>query len=225
MKGNFMKEPTPLLRLIAKKHPIYRHKISNDADQPKSASINFPQQTFFFDFQEITPGFNVARFQNPFHELACEFILELKEIFLPSEDEEKESFLQPVLVCDFPSIDTRRFLQKVLWDEYLQGMILIQFQLKILEQILLFGEDKCSSLLFLTFNEANQDYLEIYERFIISEGQFGENIEIAISTDASVYDDLVDFMEEVNHKFRQTLWSEQRTNLIYRQYLKSEAFI
>ncbi|MBX9804825.1 MAG: hypothetical protein K2Y18_03610 [Alphaproteobacteria bacterium] len=220
-----------MLRLIAKESPIsiYRHNVSKYAEKTKSSSIHSLQQPFLFDFQEISSGIYVARFLDTFHELSCDFALEVRDVLIPSGDEYEEPYLQPVLVGEFPLLDTRRFQQKVLWDEYLQGMALIQFQLKILEQLLLFCEDKFATHLLLTFNDVNQDYLEIYQRFIISEEQIlcahNEKTEIAIPTDVTVYDDLIDFIEEVDHKFRQTLWSEHRTNSIYRHYLKSEAIV
>jgi len=192
-------------------------------------STQSSHHSFLWDFQEISSGIYIARFQDTFHELSCEFTLELKESFVPSEDETEESFIQPVLVGNFPSIDIQRFQQKILWDEYLQGMILIKFQLKILEKLLLFCEDKKAPYLFLTFNEANQDYLEIYQCFIISEEENlstdGELTEITIPSDVSVYDDLIDLTNEVDHKFRKTLWGEQRVNPTFRHYLKSHAIL
>lgn len=193
------------------------------------ASTRSPQHSFLWDFQEISSGIYIVRFQDNFHELSCEFSLELKESFVPSEDETEESFIQPVLVGNFPSINIQRFQQKIFWDEHLQGMILIQFQLKVLEQLLLFCEDKQAPYLLLTFNETNQDYLEIYQCFIVSEEEVlstgAELTEITIPSDVSVYDDLIDLMEEVDHKFRKTLWREQGVNPIYREYLKSGTLI
>jgi hypothetical protein len=193
------------------------------------ASTQSLQHSFLWDFQEISSGIYIVRFQDTFHELSCEFSLELKESFVPSEDETKENFIQPVLVGNFPSIDIQRLQQKMLWDEYLYGTLLIQFQLKILEQLILLCEDKNATQLFLTFNETNQDYLEIYRRFLISEEEIisnhAEQTEIAIPTDVSVYDELIDFMEEIDHKFRQILWREQRENPLYRRFLKSEALV
>lgn len=216
-----------MLKLIPKSpQPLYQgnaiQMIENKIPVPKGPS----QHSFLWDFQEISSGIYIVRFQDTFHELSCEFALELKESFVPSEGETEGSFIQPVLVGNFPSIDIQRFQQKILWDEYLQGMILIQFQLKILEKLLLFCENKQASYLLLTFNEANKDYLEIYQCFIISEEEIlstdGEQTEITIPSDVSAYDNLIDLIEEVDHKFRKTLWREQRVNPIYRHYLKSQ---
>ena len=214
-----------MLRLIAKESPIYRHELSNKAEIPIYALTQSPKQSFLWDFQEISLGIFIARFRDTFHELFFEITLELKDSLLASDDEEQ--YIERILVGNFHSVDVQRLQQKVHWDEYLQGMILIQFQLKILEQLLLFCEEKHTTYLFLIFNEANQDYIEIYQRFIISKEEIlsnhGEKIRISLPTDVSVYDELIDFMEEVDQSFRQTLWTEQRNNPIYREYLKSEA--
>ena len=71
--------------------------------------------------------------------------------------------------------------------------------------------------------------ITLYQCFIISEegvlSTEGEQIEITIPSDVSVYDDLIDLINDVDHKFRKTLWPEQRVNPTYRYYLKSGALI
>lgn len=218
-----------MLRLIAKESPVCSHKMSNSIEEPKSDSIQSPQHSFLWNFRKLSSGIYLARFKDTLHELFCEITLEVKESFIPYENQEKDGHLDFILVAAFPSIDIQCLQQKVLWDEYLYGTLFIQFQLKILEQFILFCEDKNAMQLFITFNEANQDYLEIYRRFLISEEEIlsnlGEQIEITIPTDVNIYDELIDFMEEIDHSFRQTLWREQRVNPTYRFYLKSEALI
>lgn len=218
-----------MLRLITKESPLYRHELFDKVQKSMSASTQSPHNSFLWDFQEISWGIFILRVQDTFHELACEFTLELKESFVPSGGENEEGFIKPVLVAHFPSIDSQRFQQRILWDEYLHGMIFITFQLNILEKLLLFCESKHAAYLFLSFHETNLDYLEIFQRFIISQEEVfsaeGELLEIAIPSSVSVYDDLIDLMEEIDHKFRQTLWREQRTNPTYRQYLKSGVLI
>lgn len=216
-----------MLRLIPNSsQPVYKghscQMIENKIPAPKGPL----QNSFLWDFQEISPGIYIARFQDTFHELSCKVALELKESFIPSGGQER-GYFELILAADFPSIDIQLLQQKALWDEYLYGTLLIQFQLKVLEQLLLFCEDRDATHIFLSFNEANHDYIEIYQRFIISEEEIPSNhrekIEIIIPTDVSIYDELIDFMEEIDHSFRHTLWREKGVNSIYRQYLKSEA--
>jgi hypothetical protein len=50
-----------------------------------------------------------------------------------------------------------------------------------------------------------------------------EQTEIVIPTDVETYEEVVDFMNEVEKQFRKTLWREQTVNLAFREYLKGHA--
>jgi hypothetical protein len=104
---------------------------------------------------------------------------------------------------------------------------MFQFQLKILEQLYLFCEWKEAVKLVLTTHDANLDYLEIYSRFFVSEEQvampMGERTRIVIPTDVDIYDEIVDFMDELDKDFCKTLWRDQKENPAFREYLKSNA--
>jgi hypothetical protein len=124
----------------------------------------------------------------------------------------------------------QKFNAKVGFDAYLQGVVIFQFQLKILEQLLLFCGEKASVNLILTVNDANLDYLDyldIYSRFITSAKKVTsakeEQTESVIPTDVETYEEVVDFMNEVEKQFRKTLWREQTVNLAFREYLKGHA--
>ena len=100
---------------------------------------------------------------------------------------------------------------------------MVQFQLKILEQLLLFCEEKDAVNLTLTFNETDLDYLEIYRRFFAFEEEVttarGVQTKIVIQADVETYDDVIDFMDDVDTDLRQTLWHGQRMNPVFRKYL------
>lgn len=162
------------------------------------------------------------------HQLLCEMTLKLKETFVSvDEEEEGEGFLASVVTCHFPSINVQKFNAKVGFDAYLQGVVIFQFQLKILEQLLLFCGEKASVNLILTVNDATLDYLDIYSPFITSAKKVTsakeEQTEIVIPTDVETYEEVVDFMNEVEKQFRKTLWREQTVNLAFREYLKGHA--
>ena len=219
-----------MLRLITKNSPPTYEQFTPQYNEKKTPQFNCSiKEPFLFDFREISPGIYIARFRDSFHELACEITLELKSVLTLSGDHREDGYFEPVLAGDFPYIETQRLQKKVLGNDYLHHMTLLQFQLKILEQILLFCDEKDASSLILNFNEANLDYLEIYDQFITSQDETisdrGEQTEAVIATDVTIYDELIDFIDKVDRDFQRTLWREQRNNPILRQYLKSQAAI
>lgn len=183
---------------------------------------------FLFTFQETSPRLYVFNFQDRAHGLSCALTLERQESFRCFGDETEEGHhFVPLMACDFPYINGQRLKGKVLGDEYLEGIAMLRFQLKILEELLLFCDDKEAAYLILNFNEINLDYLEIYQQFLISEEDVptarGTQTEIVIATDLETYDEVIDFMDDVDKKFRQALWRDQKTNPAFRQYLKALA--
>jgi hypothetical protein len=112
---------------------------------------------------------------------------------------------------------------KVMENHYLQGIIMYQFQLRILEQLLLFCEGQDAANLTINIHDNDIDYLEIYRRFFVSEEKVitarGEQTQIVIPTDIETYDGVLDFMDEIYRNFRQSLWREQRTNPAFQKYL------
>lgn len=215
-----------MLRLISKdSHRLSQDVLSQGLETKLATLKSSPQHSFLYDFQEFSPNLYVFRAKDLYHELACEMTLERQESFAYSDEaSEEEDYLIPIMSCNFPSINVQRFNEKVCWDQYLQGILMFQFQLKILEQLFLFCEDKDAVNLILTFNDADLDYLEVYRRFFISEEQVmtarGEQTEIVIPTDVETYDELVDFMDKVDRDFRRTLWRDQKVNSAFREYLK-----
>lgn len=187
------------------------------------------QCSLLWDFQEISNGIFRSNFHDQPNQLTCTMTLELLECFVPDSASAAGGIFELSLSSDFPSIDIQRLCQIVSWDEYLYAMLLIQFQLNILEQLLLFCEKVNATHLILNLNETNQDYLEIYERFVCSQAKRvsprGSYVSICIPTDANTYDALLDFMDDIQIKFKQTLWQEQKHKPIYRQFIKTQALL
>ena len=204
--------------------PHHGSGLSHEFETKPTPQTSPLQKTFLADFQPFSKNLYVFRAQDFDHQLVCEMTLELKEAMTWSGEEgDEEECLMPILSCNFPRIDTRRFNEKVFWDEYLQGMLMVQFQLKVLEQLFLFCEEKGAVNLMLTFNETNLDYLEIFQRFIVSEEQVSVAAEeltiVGIPTHVENYDAVVDFMDDLDKNLYQTMWRDQKINATFRNYL------
>jgi hypothetical protein len=104
-----------------------------------------------------------------------------------------------------------------------------QFQLNLLEQLLLFCDEKEAVKLVLNVYNAELDYLEIYSRFFVAEERVvteqGERTQVTIPTDVHTYDEIIDFMDELGQNFRKVLWREQNNNPIIRQYLQRHSVL
>lgn len=220
-----------MLRLISKAAPSSQSRIFRAINEKPSVQFNdSSQESFLFNIHEISQNLYKMRFHDLSHQLYCEITVELKSsLMYGDEPYEEDGTLEVVIAGDFPAISLQGLNQIIHGNEYLQGMILIKFQLKILEQLLLFAENKDASYLFLNFNEANLDYVEIYQRFIISQESIllarGEQIEIVMPTDVGTYDELIEFMDELEQDFQQSLWRDQKSDPIIRKYLKSQALL
>jgi hypothetical protein len=75
-----------------------------------------------------------------------------------------------VVLCHFPNILTEQLNEFIEEDETLHGMIMVQFQMKILEQLLLFSSDHEALSLFIhTENTSEGHALGIYRKSAIYE--------------------------------------------------------
>jgi len=188
--------------------------------------------SFLVHTQEFSPNLHIFITKDYTHELLCEMTLEVKEIFVSMEEEgEGGGYLAPIVACSFPPISLQKLNEKTSFDGYLQELLMGQFQLKVLEQLLLFCEQKDAASLMLTLNDtvndADLDYLKFYRRFLVSEDQVttprGEETQIMIPADVGTYDSVVDFMDKIDREFRCALWRGQSINPAFRDYLKSTA--
>jgi len=195
--------------------------------ETKPVSLN---DSFLVDFQEFSPNLYVFMAKDYTHELLCKMNLEVKEILPLLEEEGKGGgYLAPVVACSFPSLSLEKLNEKTGFDGYLQELLLGQFYLKILEQLLLFCEERSAVYLTLIMSDADLGYLKFYRRFLVSEEQVatsrGEETQIMVPTDVETYDNIVDFMDKINREFRCALWRGQSINPAFREYLKSNACV
>jgi len=198
--------------------------------QGLEANLATLSDSFLVHTQEFSPNLHVFRAKDYTHQLLCEMTLEVKEVFVSLEEEgEGVGYLTPVVACSFPPISLQKLNEKTSFDGYLQELLMGQFQLKVLEQLLLFCEQKDAANLMLTLNdpvnEADLDYLKFYRRFLVSEDQVttprGEETQIMIPTDVGTYDQVIDFMDKIDREFRCALWRGQSINPAFRAYLKT----
>lgn len=178
---------------------------------------------FLFNFQQTSHNLYFFSAFDSDHGLACKMNVELKESYIDPQEGGEGNYLVPVAFCNFPNIDMRQLAEKVGWDDYLHVSIMIQFQLEILEQLLLFCGEKGATQLVLTISEVSYDDLEIYRHFAFSEVQVmtaeREQTEIAISSGVETYDEVVEFTDEFDADFRKDLWRNQKNNPLFRRYL------
>ncbi len=156
--------------------------------------------------------------KDPSHYLACTLALELEEGL--EEDEEGK------VICHFPPIQDEPLNKLVMEDETLFGLILVQFQMRVMEQLLLFCSEQCASELTLYMDHDQAEKFGIYESFRTHQGKAltfnGEQTEMVMPADPETFDAWVDFMDKTSRDFRQTLWKDQKENPVIRFYLKSD---
>ena len=214
-----------------KKHSHLRLVVSNP--EPMLAQ----EEDLFQDGPDV--GFTVKFYKegvcdvlkacDHFHRLRCRMLLEI-------DDQEAHGKIPPSrsVICNFPHIlgkDYNEFEElnnHTKGGEDLFGMILIQFQMKLLEQMLLFASDHDASTLVIHTNNAEEsDALGLYQRLAAYVDKVptdsGAREQLVIPINQKTFDKLIDLIDEVNQKFRRGLWREQRNNLFIRRYLKRDA--
>ncbi|MGV8949170.1 MAG: hypothetical protein ACOH2E_07415 [Candidatus Paracaedibacter sp.] len=158
---------------------------------------------------------------DPSHYLSCDLILEIRE----SGD---ESAFGDV-ICHFPTIQDE-YLKAFVWDDAtLISFILVQFYIKILEQLLLFCANHNALKLIIHANPLEAGPLEVYQDFIVHTDQVltpqGRKTALVIPTDRVAHGKLTDYMEQIGKDFCGILREDQYSNPIIHQYLKLDKFI
>ena len=129
------------------------------------------------------------------------------------------------MICHFPNISDEKLNDYVWGNETLLGMILIQFQMKIMEQLLTFCENQYASSLVVYADDTEADSLGIYREFLFTDGyslpRVVDNPKIIIPINEQTNQKWAEYRTKVDSQFRQTLWREQRLNPAIRQYLKT----
>jgi len=218
-----------MLKLVVNNtQPLYEK--APQGNGAKVSSLTSPlQNPHPLNFRRLSEKLYAFSHHDLDHRLDCTMNVDLRESYVYTEEgaTEEEKYLVPMAFCNFPNIDIRRLREEVSWDDYLLGSIMVQFQLKTLEQLLLFCEEKDATYLALTINDANYDDLEIYRHFATSANRVGtidgEQTEIVIPTDVETYDEIIDFMDEFGEDFQKTLWRNQKMNPVFRKYLLEHA--
>jgi hypothetical protein len=200
----------------------------NTLSQGPAAKLPSLGNSFLVHFQEFSPNLHIFRVKDYTHDLLCEMTLEVKELLVPfAEESEEEACLSRAVSCGFSNFNLQNMSEKTGLDVYLQDLLIGQFQLKILEQLLLFCEQENATNLILMVSDPDLDSVQIYSRFFASEKRVetekGEMTEIVIPTHGGTYDSIIDFMEKIDREFRCALWRGQSINPAFRAYLKSNA--
>ncbi len=159
---------------------------------------------------------------DPSHHLNCELLL---ETLANEQENEYENSLEPkIVICHYPIIPDDDLNHYVWEDETLLGITLIQFQMKLMEQLLLFCTNHNASQLKIYADDGQEETLGIYREYLYANGsnldRSGDNAQIIMPMCQQVSQDWLSFMNKVTLDFRQTLWRDQRTNPAIRHYLK-----
>lgn len=203
---NTLEEKSSHLRLVVSNpNPLQQAPASS---QPASSNTGFTVKV-----KKRGSDLYEMKIQDPLHEMECDLILEIEK-----------SRRKTTIVCHFPVIlnDSNKFLDE---DEALYGIIAIQFQMNVLEQLFIFCIDHAASQLIIYMDDDQAEGFGIYQDFLIhcdeTRTKNGEKTEMIIPTDQETFDKWRSFMAETSHEFEQDLWREQRFNPAIRRYLKS----
>jgi hypothetical protein len=202
------------LRLVVSNpspHPSQKTTITDTSDS----------SCFCAEIHSRGPNLYEMSIKDSHYSLKCDLILEVEKAI--------DELASGTVICHFPIINGEQLKEFVEEDETLFGMIMIQFQMKILEQLFLFSANHYASELMIFVDDDQADELGIYRDFLVYEDQTitsqGEKTEMVIPTDRETYDKWVDFMQEVTVKFQKTLWNEQKSNPLIQQYLAMNSVV
>lgn len=205
-----------MLKLIVSQ-PKSNPKILSVADDVVS---NTHREPFHVNVLSKGPLLFVMTAQDPSHFLSCELILEV----VHSPNNNNPTFV----VCHFPEIQDDDLYKFIDQDEMLLGLTMIQFQIKILEELYNFSlTHHASNLVIYTDNNSGDD-LGIYREFLTTLNETTAKMntfsEIIFPVCEETNTKRASFMDMVSLKLRQALWQEQRSNYAVKKYLKSHPF-
>jgi hypothetical protein len=185
-------------------------QVASDDSQPTVPKVGFSVKVCSrgHDLYEVS-------IQDPFHEMECDLIMEI-------ERDTNET----TVACHFPVIlsEQNKFLDE---DETLYGIIAVQFQMNVLEQLFMFCANHNASQLTIYMDDAQAEGFGVYRDFLVYSDENPtdneEQTEIIIPTDPKTFGKWLTFMQRTNFEFEQDLWREQRLNPAIRHYIKSRA--
>jgi hypothetical protein len=154
------------------------------------------------------------------HYLNCELVLELEE------NPDKDAPL--AVICHLPEISDE-MLNAFIWeDDTLYAITMIQFQMRILKELLTFCTNHYAEKLVMYLEEDLVDEFGIYQDFLVYEDQIQNQEEgltkMIIPVNSEIMEEWMDFMNQATLRFQQTLWQFQRKNPAIQHYLKSHPF-
>jgi hypothetical protein len=212
--------PTPLL-------PVLPIPSQNILPFPKGNATT--RASFTAEIRETEDNVYIMTAQEPKHFLACNFTLEIQgnacEVKTKKTKAAKEKLKLKEVICHFPSIADDQLKEMVWQDDTLYSLIMILFQIKVMQQLLSFcaAHHAANLVIFVDCDQA--DDLEIYGSFLVYREQATTphegKTEMVIAANPKTVGEWRDFMEITTLRLRQILWREQKTNPAIQHYLKS----
>ncbi|MCE3231266.1 MAG: hypothetical protein K0R52_1194 [Alphaproteobacteria bacterium] len=205
------KEKAAHLKLVVSNPPAVYKKTSSQTTNPNAGFTSEIRKRGHFHYALIAC--------DSFHHLGCQIILETHDY----EDEERSKSV----TCHFPDMIAKELNEFVNEDETLYALILIQFQMKVLTQMLLFCKGHSVSNLIIYANDTSEGHaLGIYQPLVVYEDQIptlrGTKTQMIIPITQETFDKWADHMEQAKQDFRQALWEDQWSNPSIRAYLKAD---
>jgi len=195
---------------------------SASAEEDDTLEDERPTEGFSVEIQDsgMIKGVQVYHMvaRDPSHYLGCTLKLEIIE----NPDDYGIG-----VICHFPKIPDKKFNKFISYDETLYAILMIQFQMSLMEELLLFCGDHHASGLVMYVNDDQAKLLGAYDCLLLHHDQvllegLGERTAMVISVDCEAFDKWVEFMEHTSHCLHQALWAEQKNNPIVRAYIKSQ---
>lgn len=196
------------------------HSSSRNAPPKPSKKFEFnnPTHSFTAEVGVKGPGLYEMALQEPSNYLRCNLLLEVEE-----SDQEYEG---RTVICYFPTLSVEELFDFIEEDETLYSVLMIQFLIKILEQLFLFCATHYASTLIIFADNEQADDLGIYQDFLAHKDQAltsGEKTEMIIPANRETFDAWVNFMGEITVDSRRTLWRNQGSSPIIKRYLKNHS--
>lgn len=205
-----------MLKLV-KSNPEPNHNFHTQSEEMAQPNERAP-----FVSEVLLKGRNlyILRAQDLSHYLECDLILEIEE----GQYENESNFV----VCHFPQIEDEQMSKFIGEDETLYYTILLEFQMKVFKQLLMFCATHYAAALTIYSDDTQTDNLAIYRDVLNFENQVlvqnEDPTEIIIPLNQYTVDVFANFMDQVTLELQQTLWKDQRANSAIRYYLKSHPF-
>lgn len=187
-------------------------------EQPAFSKSPRPDIGFYVEIHKKNRQVYKMKAQDPSHYLECHLKLEILKSCCDKHG--------GGVICHFSNIADETFNAFIEEDATLYGALMIQFQMRIMEELLIFCADHEASGLIIYMDGAQAKDCGIYENILVHQDKtftkLGEKTVMVIPTDRDTFDKWAALMQDVNHRLHQVLWVEQKLNPAIRTYLKSQ---